>query len=214
MGRVGAKGKGGPAADDDRRGSRLDDLELARGARRDREAAGRLLDRLAPAVTRVVRMLAGSDDEVDDMVSLCMTRILEHGHKYRAEGSLEAWARGLACRVVLRQEKRRRRYERTVVLSPDEKGLDASDPEKETGRRMAARRIERHLRSIPLERRATLLLRVVYGHSVAETADITGVPVNTARNRIRVALRELRESLSGDPVIRELVPGKADDERR
>ena len=38
-----------------------------------------------------------------------------------------------------------------------------------------------------------------------EVAELTGVPLNTARDRIRVALRELRQSISGDPEFTELI---------
>ena len=206
--------KEGAPLDDAERELRLDDLRLAQKAKQEREAARRLLDRLVPTVRHTVHMLVDSDSETQDMVHLCLVKILENIDRYRAAGSLEAWARGLAFKVVLRQVKRKRRYERLLLLTPLEKGRDASDPEQEAGRQRVMQRIEHHLRSMPLKRRATLILRLVYGHSVAEVAEITGVPINTARDRIRVGLRELRKSLAADPVVGEHISGEIDGKRK
>ena len=66
----------------------------------------------------------------------------------------------------------------------------------------------KHLSKLPEKRRHTLVLRLAYGYSVAEVAAITDAPVNTVRDRIRVGLKELRQSIARDPAADELMGGK------
>ena len=48
-----------------------------------------------------------------------------------------------------------------------------------------------------------LALHTMLGHSVAETAAVTRVPVNTVRSRLRAALAALRERAGRDAVLSE-----------
>ena len=64
--------------------------------------------------------------------------------------------------------------------------------------------LEQHLAKLPDKRRSALVLRVLYGYSVAEVAEMTDAPLNTVRDRIRVGLRELRSSIVADPASAEL----------
>jgi RNA polymerase sigma-70 factor (ECF subfamily) len=185
----------------------LDDLRTARDATADRDAARRLLERIGPRVRHTVRLLVGRDDEVEDYTHTCFLAILENLGKYKGTGPLEAWAGQLTYRVLMRQLKRRRRSERFVTLVAEETGAATSNPERETARRSRADLWSAHLHKLPEKRRETLVLRLVYGYSVAEVAGLTGAPLNTVRDRIRVGLKELRQSLAVDPAAAELVGG-------
>lgn len=105
----------------------------------------------------------------------------------------------------MRHLKRQRRRERTILLDSDLERTCIANPETDLQGRDLWARLASHLMQIPLDRRVTLVLRVVQGHTVAEVAEITSVPVNTARSRIRVALQELRVSISMDPGLMEVL---------
>jgi RNA polymerase sigma-70 factor (ECF subfamily) len=183
----------------------LDDLRVARAAMTDRAAACRLLERIGPRVRHTVRLIAGRDEEVDDYTNACFLAILENLGKYKGTGPLEAWAGQLTYRVLMRQLKRQRRSERTVTLVPEETGASVATPEREATRRSRAEMWRAHLGKLPEKRRDALVLRLVYGYSVAEVAELTQAPLNTVRDRIRVGLRELRRSLAGDAAAAELL---------
>ena len=185
----------------------LDDLRTAREATADRDAARRLLERIGPRVRHTVRLLVGRDDEVDDYTHTCFLAILENLGKYKGTGPLEAWAGQLTYRVLMRLLKRRRRSERLVTLVAEDMGSVTATPEREASRRSRADLWSAHLQKLPEKRRETLVLRVVYGYSVAEVAELTGAPPNTVRDRIRVGLKELRQSLAADPAAADLVGG-------
>lgn len=177
----------------------LEDLKLARDAQKDRMAAETLVERLAPRVRQTVLMAVGGDQEADDLTHVCLVEILENLGHYRGAGPLEAWAGRLTYRVLMRHLSRRRRSERTVALTSEEHGIAVSNPEHDASQERLRSRLKHHLQKLPEERRVTLVLRLVYQYSVAEVAEITNAPVNTVRDRIRVGLKELRQSLLRDP---------------
>ncbi len=169
-----------------------------------------LLLRLIPRVQRAVRYAVGRDAEAGDLMNTCIAEILKGLGGYRGTGSLEAWADRVTYRVMMRQLKRRRRRERTVGLDPN---LERHEPEQgvdECARIDVATRLRRALGELPEERRLTLILRVVMGHSVPEVAELTEVGIHTVRARIRQGLKDLRQSLSADPATVELLAGVYD----
>ncbi len=185
-----------------------EDLQLVRSAQNDPKATEQIVVRLAPRVRQTVYLAVGRDQEADDLAHVCLVEILENIGKYRGAGSLEAWAGRLSYRVLMRHLSRRRRSERTVSLAPIEVGISLVNPEQESARGHLRKRLKHHLQKIPMERRMTLILRLVYQYSVTEVAEMTGVPLNTARDRIRVGLKELRKSILRDPAAKEFLMGK------
>jgi RNA polymerase sigma-70 factor, ECF subfamily len=182
----------------------LKDLKLAQRAAKDPEAARILLERLGPRVKYTVMLLVRRDEELEDLVHGCLLAILENLGNYRGTGSLEAWAGQLTYRVLMRLLKRKRRNERTVTLVQDEPGISSITPEHQTTRAAMADNLAFHFSQIPEKRRRAVVLRLVYGHSVAEIARLTDAPLNTVRDRIRVGLKELRQSIGADRVAMEL----------
>ncbi len=176
----------------------LEDVRAARAAKRDRRIAAELLTRLTPRVTRVVAKLAGTGAEFHDHVQVCLLEVLKALPSFNGRSSLETWASAVTFRVLMRQLKRKRRRERTVVVDSETEPRDDRTPAQVVERARLLERLSRHLDRLSEERRSALLLRVGLGHSVAEVAEITGAPHNTVRDRLRVGLRELRASMAGD----------------
>lgn len=182
----------------------LEDVKLSRKAATDEDAAREVMERLAPRVRHTVRLLVGRDDELEDLTHGCLLAIWENLSKFKGTGPLEAWAGQLTYRVLMRQLKRKRRTERTVALVPEDRGISEATPEGTVARKGMMDKLEQHLAKLPDKRRSALVLRVLYGYSVAEVAEMTEAPLNTVRDRIRVGLRELRASIVGDPASAEL----------
>jgi RNA polymerase sigma-70 factor (ECF subfamily) len=65
-------------------------------------------------------------------------------------------------------------------------------------------RARRAMSSLPPEQRAALELAYLGGKTSAEISDLEGIPVGTAKTRIRAALLRLREAMAPD--------GRAEDE--
>ena len=86
--------------------------------------------------------------------------------------------------------------ERVMIPDTMDAGVNRITPEQETTRRRLRQKLSKTLEKLPKERRTTLVLRLVFGHSIAEIASLTNVPINTVRSRLRTGLRELRKSVS------------------
>ena len=65
-------------------------------------------------------------------------------------------------------------------------------PEKVLSRRQLFERLLSEMDSIPTKRRVPLLLRLAYGYTVKEVAELTDAPPNTVKDRLKTAFRELR----------------------
>lgn len=203
-----SRGRGGNEGGSPVTQTALDDLKLAREAQRNRQAAEALIKRLGPRVRHTVWLLVGPDNEAEDLINSCLLAILENLPNFKGTGSLEAWSGQLTYRVLMRLLKRRRRSERTVALVEEDGGISLSNPEREAASRGALDGLGKLLDKLPAKRRDTLVLRLLYGYSVAEVAALTDAPVNTVRDRIRVGLKELRQGIARDPATRELLGRK------
>jgi len=203
-----SRGRGGARGDHRVTQTAVADLKLAKRAQKDRAAAEEVVARLGPRVRHTVWLLVGPDNEAEDLINSCLLAILENLRNFKGTGSLEAWSGQLTYRVLMRLLKRRRRSERTVTLVDEDGGISMSNPERETATRGAMDGVGKLLERLPPKRRDTLVLRVLYGYSVAEVAALTDAPVNTVRDRIRVGLKELRQGIARDAATRELLGRK------
>lgn len=170
----------------------LDDLRLAQRAKAEPASAMQVLDRLCPRVYQVVHMMVGGSGEADEFVQMCLVEILEHLHQFRGDGSLESWAGQVAYRVMIRalKKKRQSREDHTTLFSDQLPTRET--PERALQRQELWEQLTEKLDSIPLKRRTALLLHVIDGYTVPEVAELTEVSVNTVKDHLKLAYRELR----------------------
>jgi RNA polymerase sigma-70 factor (ECF subfamily) len=174
------------------------DLELAKRALLDRKAAEEVLSRVTPRIQYAIRVLMGNDRDRDDVLSQTMLEVLESIGNFKGKGSLEAWAGKIAFHTVTGHTKRRGMIERVMMPETHERGIAKTTPEQEASRGRIRERVTKALDKLPMERRNTLVLRLVFGHSIQEIAGLTDVPVNTVRSRLRTGLRELRRGVASE----------------
>ena len=173
------------------------DPRIALAAGGDRRAAHELLSELLPRVRNLVRYLIRGDSDVDDMAQLSLIEILRGLGSYRGEGSFHAWSDRIVVRTTLGHAKRRRaeRGQREAA-APHLRAV------REPGERPDAF-IQRHelarlLDALPDEQREALILHHVVGLSAPEVAEELAIPFETARSRLRLGMRKLREALGVD----------------
>ena len=142
-------------------------------------------------VRGIARAVLGGDDRVEDVVQDTWLVATRTGP--RREGALRAWlavvARNLSYRV-LRGSARRRTHERRAAREEQTPDVAAIAEREELRRRLVAA-----LLALEEPYRATLLLRYYEALSVPEVALRLGVPIETARTRLRRGLARLRECL-------------------
>jgi len=170
----------------------------------DSVAMRRLADLLLDRVALTVRYLAGADSDADDYVQMAMMEILRSVGSFRGESSLETWAEKITVRTTMRHLKHRRWRSQIVALdpAPDDVSL-AIGADRRLAQASLADRLTSIVGTLTPERREVVTLRLVLGHSIEEISELTGAKINTVRDRLAVARRQLRSKIARDPVLRE-----------
>lgn len=172
------------------------DPRIPRAAGGDRQAAESLLRDLLPRIRNLVRFLVRGDDQVDDFAQNVMIEVLRSLPNFRGEGSLESWTDRICVRVTLAHAKRARAERRKREAAAPElavvttHGSRAAAPDDYVDRRALARLLD----GLPTEQREVLVMHHVVGLSVPEVAESLGVPFDTAKSRLRLGMRKLREA--------------------
>jgi RNA polymerase sigma-70 factor, ECF subfamily len=177
------------------------DVELVRAfARRDASAAGELYRRFAPRIYGLGIVMLGNPSQAEDLVQDTFVKVWRKADTYEAaRGSLDTWilliARSLAIDLL------RRRVLETRILAGHERPGEASEeagPERVAETMDLAERAKRAMGALSPQQRAALELAYFSGKTSSEVAELEGIPVGTAKTRIRTALIRLREALEVD----------------
>ncbi len=181
-----------------------EDLELTRRAADGDRASRRVVaTRLMERARSTVFYLASEDPDAEDYAQLAIIEVLRSAGNFRGECSLERWADRIVVRTAMRHIKRRRWRGTVVALDPEVERRPQRAGRDEPERRQVSRRLAEVLGSLSPERRAVVVLQLIYGHSIAEIADITDTKPNTVRDRLRLGRKQLRKTLARDPLFRE-----------
>ena len=180
----------------------IPDLQLARAAAAgDVIAARQLVERLMPRVRTTVHFLAPRDRDADDIVQLSLMEILRAAPSYRGECAIEVWSHRIVVRVAMRHLKKR--HGRNILAAPieDAAAVDPTTPEEHVARHQLRRHLKALLKRLPLEQRTAIVLRYVQSCTPIEIAEVTEVPLNTVRERLRVGRKKLRRLLAREPAL-------------
>jgi len=167
-------------------------------ASRDERAADTLYRRFASRVYGLGIVMLGSDAAAQDLVQDTFVKLWRNADRYdTSRGKLETWvllvARSLAIDSLRRRVLEARSLEATGRPREDD---PSAGPEElaETGD--LADRARRAMQRLSAEQRAALELAYFGGRTSAEVAEMEGIPVGTAKTRIRSALLRLREEMA------------------
>jgi len=153
-------------------------------------------DRYLAVSRRIVRDLALAEDATQQAL-LAIWRDLP---QLRDPAHFDAWSYRLLVRACYAEANRARRS------APNLRLLPADEPAADALSAVADRdQLERGFRRISLDHRTVLVLQHYLDLSLADIADILGVPVGTVASRLHHAMRGLRAALDADarPVTRE-----------
>lgn len=171
----------------------------------DTAAIAALLRVVAPAMLRVVRGVLGPRSaDIDDALQQSLIALINALPAFRAECAPTGYACRIAFRVALALRRRVRRDDRErEQLATADGPPEALPPSHslEAARRTAVMRAL--LDEIPTEQAEALAMRTILGWSREEIAQMSGVPVNTVRSRLRLAKEALRRKIESDPKLLE-----------
>jgi RNA polymerase sigma factor (sigma-70 family) len=193
------------------RSPQTDDLAplVASCRRGDKVATKTLLATLGPCMLQMIRRVLGpSHADVDDALQEAFVGLLRALPGFRGDST----TRHFACRVATLsalKARRRRRGGGPADAGPDVDeecwaGADPHDWALASCRRQILRRL---LDELPGPQAEALVLHCVAGLSVEEISVAVHCPAETVRSRLRRAKAALRERVTADPSMGDLLEG-------
>jgi RNA polymerase sigma factor (sigma-70 family) len=180
---------------------------LARAALAGRaDAARTLIVSVTPGVLKTVRGVLGSrHPDVEDTAQDALWRFVNSLPGFRFESSVFHYACSIAVHTALnaRRRERSRGEGRTDAFEHDEHetpGLSPAAALEDAARRRAMREL---FDTLPTPQAEALVMHVVLGLSVEETADACGVPANTIKSRLRLAKQAVRAKALTHPLLQD-----------
>ncbi len=173
----------------------------------DRRAQEELMTRLYRRVFRLARYLSRGADEAEDLTHEALMEILDAAGHYRGEGSIEAWADVIAVRRIRRKLKRSKRFSWLLGGEYTEPPSPEADPEQQTRRHSRQERLAALLGGLSRDQRIVLVLKLHYGYTAQEVAELTGLSLKAVQYEIKRGRARLRQRVLRDDELRELFPG-------
>ena len=152
----------------------------------DRDAFTQFVERYGTMVLRTARLIVRDPDLAEDV---CQETFLK---SWRRMGSLRdedpaGWLNRIAANEAVSAWRRRHRLQalrERIGLDPGRSGGVSTEERLDLGRA---------LDRLKVEERAVVVLHYYQDLGVEETAAALGIPVDTAKSRLKTALRRLRE---------------------
>lgn len=171
--------------------------ELARFHAGDPSFFRRLVDDLSPRLLAVTCSFAADHAEAEDLLQKVWLRAYDRRSTFRGGGSLVGWMLVL-CRHVCLDEARRagvRHAASTVPWVEGEHRSHQDSPGSAMERAARGRAVRTAILELPDRQRETVVLRMLEGRTIRETADILGCAEGTVKAALHHALTKLRPLL-------------------
>jgi len=147
-------------------------------------------DRLIRLAGLVCRNVA----DAEDAVQAALERAWRNQSALRDPARLKPWLDRIVVREAIRITRSRESLlGRLLGRDRDEVVVEPVDPRSPDASKVAE--LKQAFERLSAEQRAVVALHLYAGYSVAETAEIVGAPVETARSRLRLARQRLRMEL-------------------
>lgn len=168
-------------------------LDAWRGG--DRRAGSALFLRHYTLVNRFFRSKANAAD-IADLIQSTFVACVEGQDRYEGAGSFKGWLLGIAFRLLCRHYRSKRRLSARIEFESVSAADLAPSPTEVLAARQEERLVLAALRRIPLEHQTLLELVFWEDFTAADAAAVLGLPLGTAKSRIRRAHQLLREALA------------------
>ncbi len=163
----------------------------------EQTAAVAFVRRYQKRVFGLAYSMVGDAGAAEDVAQEAMLRVWRHAPVFDPRrGSVASWVltitRNLAIDAL--------RLRRAVPTDPDDFAAAAMlsnehNPEDAAHRGDVRRTVRGALSTLPAEQRRAVVLAAVYGRTALEISEAEGIPLGTAKTRIRTALIRLRAAV-------------------
>jgi RNA polymerase sigma-70 factor (ECF subfamily) len=173
---------------------------MARVAAGDREAFESLYRDHAPAVMSLLYHLTFDRALAEDLTQETFVRAWRAASRYRPVAAVRTWLLAIARRRAWNEGAKRRVRAHLSKPMPADESADPSwhDPSRALSIGEEASRARAALSSLSPRLRLVFVLVRLERRSLAEAAEVAGIPVGTVKSRLAAAEDFLRRRLSGD----------------
>ena len=168
-------------------------LKLARKA--DEQAFAALVTRHQGKVRRIVAGMIGYNSEVDDIAQEVFIRFYKSMDRFEGNAQLSTYLGRIAIRTTLTAIEKRKKYKNRFPFSLQEKDKTWSDGNRNIRQLDMKDAIQLALKQLSEDHRSVVVLRLVEGYSVEETAKMLSLPTGTVASRLSRAQLALRRIL-------------------
>jgi RNA polymerase sigma-70 factor, ECF subfamily len=155
----------------------------------ERDQAEAIFDQQCDYVWNALRRLGVARADLEDLTHDTFVAVFRQWHGYDPTRPLRPWLFGFALRVA---SDHRRRARHRFEVSDD--FLEAADETPGAVELLLQKEREalaqRALQSVELSRRAVFILHELDGVTLAEIAEVLGIPLGTAASRLRLARQD------------------------
>lgn len=159
----------------------------------DGEACRQFVTRHAAAVFGVALSVCGDRGLAEDVAQQAFERAWRHAADFDpTRASARTWLLVIARRLAI--DERRRRRASPVAPELLVGMIDGASPDTERTALAGVERdrVARALAALPEAQRRAVVLAALGGRSASEIAHIEGVPLGTAKTRVRLGMQRLR----------------------
>jgi RNA polymerase sigma-70 factor (ECF subfamily) len=157
-----------------------------------------LVRRHRTAIFSFLLRLTGDRGRAEDLCQDTFLRVVRGAAAWEPRAAFKTWLFALArSRAV--DEARRQAFRRAEPLASAGGAAEASEevpPDRQAAAALLRPKLEAAVAALPPEQREVFLLREHAGLRFPEIAEVTGVPENTVKSRMRYALEALRARLA------------------
>ena len=172
---------------------------ISRIAAGEELALSEFYDQSSRLVYSLVLRILSNPTDAEEVTLDVYTQVWKTASRFESQrGSVMAWLVTMARSRAIDRLRSQRNANLTVGLEKDfgEWAICEETPESQTVGKESVRYVRRVLEELPGEQREVILLSFFSGLSHPEVAERLGIPLGTAKTRIRLGMSKLRESLS------------------
>jgi RNA polymerase sigma-70 factor (ECF subfamily) len=180
-----------------------DEILVQQSRQGDKEAFAALMERYQDKIYNLTYRLVSNPDDASDLTQEAFYRALLRINSFRGESGFATWLYRIATNVCY-DELRARRNRRVVSLDTAPDGPAPELPDQAAGpaemciQGVVWQRLQEAIATLPLEQRATVVLRDVQGLSYEEIAQVLQCSLGTVKSRLSRARQALRDKLMSE----------------
>lgn len=163
----------------------------------DAEIAVAFVRRFQRTVFGVAVAVLGDPRLAEDVAQQTFERAWKHVQMYDSRrGSVRTWLTTIAHNLAIDVVRARKPVPVDPTELTDMLGAIRETPERRAMASEDARELRAELALLPKEQARAVVLAGIYGMTAKQIAELEGIPLGTAKTRIRTAMEKLRVKLS------------------